>query len=57
MDFVGLVDSNCNTTIHLVTKQSPFNVAYGVEPFQPIDLALKEAHSTLEFNQHGEHLA
>src|ERR1700738_4849064 len=32
-------------------------VAYGVDALQPTNLALKGAHSTLEFNQDGEDLA
>ena len=46
-----------NAATHSATKQSPFKVAYGVEPLQPADLALEGAHSTLEFNQDGEDLA
>jgi hypothetical protein len=54
---VGLVEFSYNAATHLVTKQSPFKVAYGVDPFQPIDLVFEGAHSILEFNQDGEDLA
>ena len=56
-DYVGLVEFSYNAATHSATKQSPFKVAYGVEPLQPADLALEGAHSTLEFNQDGEDLA
>ena len=46
-DYVGLTEFNYNAATHSVTKQSPFKVAYGVEPLQPADLALEGAHSTL----------
>ena len=39
-----------------MTKQSPFKVAYKVDPLQLVDLALKVTHLTLEFNQDGEDL-
>ena len=49
-DYVGLAEFSYNAVTHSVIKQSSFKVAYGVEPLQPTDLALKGAHSTLEFN-------
>ena len=55
-DYVGLVEFSYNAATHLTTKQLPFKVAYGVDPLQYADLALKEPHSTLEFNQDGEDL-
>ena len=45
-DYVSLVEFNYNATTHLATKPSPLKVAYGIDPFQPADLALKGAHST-----------
>ena len=51
---MGLAEFSCNAAMHSITKQSPFKVAYGVDPLQPADLALEGAHSTLEFNQDGE---
>ena len=54
---MDLVEFNYNAAAHSVTKQSLFKMAYGVEPFQPANLALEGAHSTLEFNQDGENLA
>ena len=56
-DYVGLVEFSYNAASHSATKQSPFKVAYGVEPLQPANLALEGAHSTLEFNQDSEDLA
>ena len=56
-DYMGLAEFSYNAATHSATKQSPFKVAYGVEPLQPADLALEGAHSTLEFNQDGEDLA
>ena len=53
-DYVGLAEFSYNAATHSATKQSPFMVAYGVEPLQPADLALEGAHSRLEFNQDGE---
>lgn len=57
VDYVGLAEFSYNAATHSATKESPFKVAYGVEPLQPADLALEGAHSTLEFNQDGEDLA
>ena len=54
---MGLVEFSYNVATHSATKESPFKVAYGVEPLQPVDLALKGAHSTLEFNHDSEDLA
>ena len=54
---MDLVEFGYNVAMHSATKQSPFKVAYGVEPLQPADLALEGAHSTLEFNQGGEDFA
>ena len=56
-DYVSLAEFSYNAATHSATKQSPFKVAYGVDPLQPTDLALEGAHSTLEFNQDGEDLA
>lgn len=56
-DYVGLVEFSYNVAMHLASKQSPFNVVYGVNPLQPADLALEGAHSTLEVNEDGEDLA
>ena len=55
-DYVALAEFIYNVAMHSTTKQSPFKVAYGVEPLKSVDLALKGAHSTLEFNQDGEDL-
>ena len=57
VDYVGLAEFSYNAATHSATKQSPFMVAYGVEPLQPADLALEGARSTLEFSQDGEDLA
>ena len=57
VDYVGLAEFGYNAATHSTTKQSPFKVAYGVEPLQPVDLALEGAYSTLEFNSDGEDLA
>lgn len=54
---MGLAEFSYKAATHLATKKSPFKMAYEVEPLQPVDLALKGAHSTLEFNQDGEDLA
>ena len=56
-DYVDQVEFSYNVALHLITKQLPFVVAYGVDPFQPANLALEGAHSTIEFNQNGEDLA
>jgi hypothetical protein len=56
-DHVGLTEFSYNAATHSPTKDSPLKVAYRVEPLQLADLALKGAHSTLEFNQDGEDLA
>ena len=56
-DYVGLAEFSYNAATHSATKQSPFKVAYGVEPLHPADLALEGARSTLEFSQDGEDLA
>jgi hypothetical protein len=57
VDYVGLAEFNYNVVTHLVTKQLPFKVAYGIMPLHPIDSKLKGAQSTLEFSQHGKDLA
>ena len=44
MDYVSLMGFNYNITIYLATKQLPFKLAYGMEPLQLIDLALKGTH-------------
>ena len=54
---MDLAEFSYTAATHSATKQSPFKVAYGVEPLQLADLALEGAHSTLEFNQDGEDLA
>lgn len=54
---MGIAEFNYNLVAHSGTKQQPCNVVYGVDPFQPVDLALEGAYSTLEFNQDGEYLA
>jgi hypothetical protein len=56
-DYVGLAEFSYNSATYSVTKQSPFKVAYGVDPLQPTDLAFKGVHPTLEFKQDGEDLA
>ena len=56
-NYVDLAEFSYNAATHLATKQSPFKVAYRVEPLQPADRAFEGAHSTLEFNQDGEDLA
>ena len=56
-DYVGLAESSYNAVMHSTTKQSPFVVAYEVDPLQPANLALEGAYSTLEFNQDDEDLA
>lgn len=54
---MGITEFNYNVAAHSSTKQLPFNVAYGVDPFQHVDLTLERAHSTPEFNQDGEDVA
>jgi hypothetical protein len=55
---VCLTEFSYNAATHeSATKQSPFKVAYGVDPLQPADLILEGAHSTLDFNQDGKDLA
>lgn len=53
-DYVGLMDFIYVVANHLLSKQSPFMVAYGVNPLQLGNLSLKGTHSTLKFNQDGE---
>ena len=58
-DYVGRAEFSCNVVIalHLATKGSSFVMVYKVDAFQPINLAFKGAHRSLEFNQDGENLA
>ena len=56
-DYVGRVECNGNVATHLATKGWSFVVAYEVDTFQPINVVLEGAHSTLECNQDGEDLA
>jgi len=57
VDCVDPTEFNCNVTMHLATKGSSFEVAYGVDTLQPTNLDLKGAHLALEVNQHGKDLA
>jgi hypothetical protein len=38
LDYVGLAEFNYNAATYLATKESPFKVAYGMEPLQVADL-------------------
>ena len=53
---IGLTDFSYNAAMHLAIKQLLFKVAYVVKQLQLVDLSLKGAHSTLEFNHDGEDL-
>lgn len=55
-DYVGLAEFSYNAAMHSATKQSPFKVAYGVDPLQPAELALEIAHLIVEFDQDGAEL-
>ena len=57
VDYLGREEINGNVATHSATVEFPFVVDYGVDALQPTNLALEEAHSTLEFNQDGEELA
>jgi hypothetical protein len=56
VDYVELAEFSYNVATHSATKESPFKVAYGVEPLHPADLALEGVHSILKFNKDGEDL-
>lgn len=56
-DYMGRAEFGYNVAMQSRTKESPLVVAYEVNTLQPTDLALKEAHSILEFNQDCKDLA
>lgn len=57
VDYVGRAELTCNVATYLMTKWSHFVLAYGLDVFQPINLAFDKAQSTLEFKQDGKNLA
>ena len=53
-EYLGLAEFSYNASRHSATGQSPFKVAYGVEPLMPTDLVLDRLQSEVERSQVAE---
>ena len=54
VEYLGLAEFSYNKAKHSATGESPFKVAFGVEPLTPIDLTLNDAQSKTEHNEVAE---
>ena len=53
-EYLALAEFSYNKAKHAATGESPFKVAYGVEPLMPTDLALEGVQSEFEKSQVAE---